>query len=178
MQFTDEQKKQLEQEVGFYQYLIKTKQAKAVGKQIFVDDVLISEITEAKRKLLYDKYEDEQLLVLEFITIGQMMIETIDQMDSNYYGNVTPIKTALEVVKKKLTNPIERDFKTVHQNGSKSINEVNEVNGLIKELELFVKNISTFRIPSKIVMSKLSRAFNFDGDTMLATAHRVIKKYE
>jgi hypothetical protein len=44
------------------------------------------------------EYEDELLLVWEFIVINQMMAETIDQMDFNYRKLVSS-KTALAVVK-------------------------------------------------------------------------------
>jgi hypothetical protein len=40
------------------------------------------------------EYEDELLLVLEFIVISQMMAET-NQMDFNYYGNLSPVKPHL-----------------------------------------------------------------------------------
>jgi hypothetical protein len=43
----------------------------------------------------------KMMVGFEFIVISQMMAETIDQMDFNYYGNLSPVKTALAVVKKR-----------------------------------------------------------------------------
>ena len=179
-EFTTEQKKELEQEKNFILYLIKTKQALVMGNDICVGKsapfTKLDELDPEYRKLLYDKYEDEQLLVLEFILYGQLLTEAIDQMDKNYYGAMSPIKTALQVVKKKLTPVIERDFNTVYKNGLKDKGD--ECNDLLKDLEYQVKEIANFRVPAKVVMSKMIKAFNYENDTILATADRIIKKHD
>ena len=180
IEFTDEQKRELENETNFLLYLVKTKQAIAVGKDIWVGKsapfTKLDDIEPEYRKLLHDKYEDEQLLILEFILYGQLLTEAIDQMDKNYYGAMTPIKTALQVVKKKLTPVIERDFNTVHRNGAKA-ERGNESNELLKDLEYQVKEMAAFRVPAKVVLSKMIKAFNHENDTMLATSDRIIKKH-
>jgi len=180
MNFTPEQKKELEQEKNFILYLIKTKQALVMGNDICVGKsapfTKLDELDPEYRKLLYDKYEDEQLLVLEFILYGQLLTEAIDQMDKNYYGAMSPIRTALQVVKKKLTPVIERDFNTVYKNGLKDKGD--ECNDLLKDLESQVKDMANFRVPAKVVLSKMIKAFNLENDTILATADRIIKKHD
>jgi len=180
MNFTIEQKKELEQETNFIMYLVKTKQAIIVGKDVWVGKsapfTKLDDIDPEYRKLLYDKYEDEQLLVLEFILYGQLLTEAIDQMDKNYYGAMSPIRTALQVVKKKLTPVIERDFNTVYKNGLKDKGD--ECNDLLKDLEYQAKEMANFRVPAKVVLSKMIKAFNYENDTILATADRIIKKHD
>ena len=180
MNFTIEQKKELEQETNFIMYLVKTKQAIIVGKDVWVGKsapfTKLDDIDPEYRKLLHDKYEDEQLLVLEFILYGQLLTEAIDQMDKNYYGAMSPIRTALQVVKKKLTPVIERDFNTVYKNGLKDKGD--ECNDLLKDLEYQAKEIASFRVPAKVVLSKMIKAFNYENDTILATADRIIKKHD
>jgi hypothetical protein len=178
-EYTPEEKHQIEYEKGFLMYLVKTKKAIVKNGTIkMVTGELYNEITATHKKILRLEYEDELLLVLEFIVQSQMILETIDQMDTNYYGNLVPVKTALEVVKKKLTAPVERDFKTVYDNGNKGEREVNETNEIIKELGHLVRNIATFRVPAKVIQSQMNRAYNFERDTMIATAHRIITKHE
>lgn len=189
-QFTPEQKKTIEHEYAFIQYLIKTKQAFAKDKDLYITEPQpriengevvffqpkVSEMFPELRELLWWKYENEQLLVLEHIILGQMMVENIDQMDKNYYGNLTPVKTALDVVKKKLTQPIEKDFSVVYNNGTKG-ESGDEASNIIKEFSQLVKSMSNQRVPEKMVMSLMIRAFNAEKDTMLATASRILKKH-
>ncbi len=178
-EYTKEELYAIEKEKGFIMYLVKTKKALVdSGKVKLSTGEWYSEITQTHKKILQLEYEDELLLVLEFIVTSQMMLETIDQMDKNYYGNLAPVKTALEVVKKKLTVPVERDFKTVYDNGNKGDREINETNEVIKELGHLVRNIATFRVPAKVINSQLNRAYNLESDTMIATAHRIITKHE
>jgi hypothetical protein len=180
IQFTEDQKRELENETNFIVYLHKTKQGKFIGNEFYVGKVepltKLSDIRPEYRQLLFKEYENEQLLVLEFILYGQLLNECIDQMDKNYYGNMSAIKTALQVVKKKLTPVINKDFKTVYKNGSKA-KQGNESNALLTDLEYQVKEMAAFRVPAKVVLSKMSQAFNFENDTMLATADRIIKKH-
>jgi len=180
LEFTEEQKKELESETNFIVYLSKTKQGKFIGNEFYVGQsepyTKITELDSEYRKLLFDEYEDQQLLVLENILYGQLWIESYDQMKKGYYGDMTPIKTSLKVVEKKIKPIIERDFKTVYKNGSKA-EKGNESNALLTDLECQVKEMAAFRVPAKVVMSKMSRAFNFENDTMLATADRIIKKH-
>lgn len=177
-ELTPEQKKELEKETCFILYLTKTKQATLVGKEFYVDGVLLSNISHERRKELYAKYENEQMLVLEFIMYGQLLREAMDQMDKNYYGNLSPVKTAYDVFKKKITMPIERDFSIVYKNGNNGERGVNESNEILKELEKQAKEMASFRVPAKAIMSRLNRAFNYDNDVMMGTADRIIKKYE
>jgi hypothetical protein len=77
-------------------YLVKTKKATVVnGKLKLNTGEFYEEITSTHKRILELEYEDELLLVLEFIVISQMMAETIDQMDFNYYGNLSPVKPHL-----------------------------------------------------------------------------------
>lgn len=176
---TPEQIKDIEKEKGLQVYLVKTKKASVVsGKLKLSTGEFYEEITATHKRILELEYEDELLLVLELIVQSQMLLETIDQMDSNYYGNLSPVKTALNVVKKKLTKPVEKDFKVVYDNGNKGSEEVNETNEIIKELEHLVRNIATFRVPAKVINSQMIRAYNLENDTMIATAHRIITKHE
>jgi hypothetical protein len=178
-EFTSEQKKDIEKEQGLMMYLVKTMKATVVnGKLKLNTGEFYEEITSTHKRILELEYEDELLLVLEFIVISQMMAETIDQMDFNYYGNLSPVKTALAVVKKKLIKPVEKDFQVVYDNGNKSDSEVNETNEIIKELEHLVRNTATFRVPAKVINSQMIRAYNLEQDTMIATAHRIITKHE
>lgn len=178
-EFTPEQLKDIEKEKGLLVYLVKTKKASVVnGKVKLSTGEFYEEITPSHKRLLEIEYEDELLLVLEHIVLSQMLMENIDQMDNNYYGNLTPVKTAISLVKKKLTKPVEQDFKVVYENGNKNSDEANETNEIIKELEHLVRNTATFRIPAKVIMSQLNRAYNFESDTMIATAHRIITKHE
>ena len=179
--FSEEEKRHLENEANFILYLVKTKQAKYSGKDLLVGKsepyTKYNDLDAEDRKYYFEKYEDEQLLVLEFILYGQLLSECIDQMNANYYGNMTAIKTALQVVKKKLTPVINKDFKTVYKNGSKA-EKGNESGALLNDLEYQAKEMASFRVPAKVVMSKMAKAFNYDNDTMLATSDRLIKKFE
>lgn len=177
-EYTAEELHAIEKEKGLIMYLVKTKKAFVdFGKIKLSTGEWYSEITPTHKRILELEYEDELLLVLEFIVQSQMILETIDQMDKNYYGNLSPVKTALEVVKKKLTKPVEKDFKVVYDNGNKGDREINETNEIIKEYEHLVRNIATFRVPAKVIQSQLNRAYNLERDTMIATAHRIITKH-
>lgn len=184
-EFTPEEKMEIEREKSFAMYLFKTKQAKVVGKDLIVNDVhngnidqKLSEISPEHRKILFGKYEKELEEILEFIVMGQMQLEKIDAMDQSYYGNLTPVKTAIKVLHKALAGPIEKDYAVVHKNGKKNPDEMNEANKVIKNMEYLVKSISSQSIPAKEVLSIMVKAHNYESETMLATAHRIIKKHE
>lgn len=178
-EYTPEEMKDIEKEKGLVQYLLTTKKAFVdFGKIKLATGEWYKDITATHKRILELEYEDELLLVLEHIVLSQMLLENIDQMDSNYYGNLSPVKTALSVVKKKLTKPVERDFKVVYDNGNKGDGEVNETNEIIKEFGHLVRNIATFRVPAKVINSQMIRAYNLENDTMIATAHRIITKHE
>jgi len=174
---TTEEVHDIEKEKGLIMFLVKTKRAILKNGIIFIGDEEFLEITPTHRKILDLEYEDELLLVLEHIILSQMILENIDQMDKNYYGNLTPIKTAISVVKKTLSKPIEKDFKVVYDNGNKGDREINETNEIIKEFEHLIRNIATFRVPAKVILSQIICAYNLDKETIIATCSRIIKKH-
>lgn len=177
-EFTPEELRDIEKEKGLQMYLFKTKKAIiSLGRLKMATGEWYDEITPTHKRILELEYEDELLCVLEHIILSQMILENIDKMDKNYYRNLTPVKAAIELVKKKLSQPVEKDFKVVHDNGNKGKDQSNETNEIIKELEHFVRNIATFRIPGKVVLSQMIKAHNYESDTMIATSHRIISKH-
>ena len=180
-EFTTEQKKELESKTNFILYLAKTKQGKFVGNEFYVGQseplTKLSELDSEYRSILFEEYEDQQLLVLESILYGYLYKESIRQMKKGYYSDVSAVCTAMNVVEKKIKPIIERDFNIVYKNGNKAEGK-NESFGLIADLEYQVKEMASFRVPAKVVLSKMIKAFNYENDTILATADRIIKKHD
>lgn len=114
--------------------------------------------------------EENLLTLLESVILMQMMLENLEQLQGTHYNRML-IKSKIKALLKEVTPLAERDYNIVFNNGEM------DTQSIIMEYEKLVSFISLQKLTSKVALSQMVEAFNFDPNTIQATCHRVIKKF-
>lgn len=114
-------------------------------------------------------YNNNLLVLLETVILLQMTLESLEVLQGTHYNKMR-LKQQISGLVKEITPLAERDYNKVFNNGEADTIQI------LNEYDKLVKFISLQKLPSKVALSQIVEAWNFEPKTIEATVHRIIKK--